>query len=63
MCATNPKVVFQQNKEQKIIIVGDSHARGSAGNVQHNLNGKYRSSSFERPRGNRNTNLLNDGGH
>ena len=39
----------QQSKERKIIIIGDSHARGSASNVKHNLNDNYRSSGFVRP--------------
>jgi hypothetical protein len=29
-----PKDSSQQNKEYKIIIIGDSHARGSASNVE-----------------------------
>jgi hypothetical protein len=44
-----PKRSFQQIKEHKIIIIGDSHARGSASNVKHNLNDNYRSSGFVRP--------------
>jgi len=44
-----PKSSFQQNKENKIIIIGDSHTRGSASNVKYNLNGNYRSSGFVRP--------------
>ena len=44
-----PKSSFQQDKEHKIIIIGNSHAQVSAGNVKHNLNGNYRSSGFVRP--------------
>jgi hypothetical protein len=44
-----PKSSFQQNKEHRIIIIGDNHARGSAGNVKHNRNGNYSSSGFVRP--------------
>jgi hypothetical protein len=38
-----------QNKEHKIVIIGDSHARGSTSNVKHNLNDNYRCSGFVRP--------------
>jgi hypothetical protein len=45
-----PKSISQQNKEHKIIVIGDSHARGSASNVKRNLNdNNYRSSGFVRP--------------
>ena len=44
-----PKNSSQQNEEHKIIIIGDSHARGSASNVKHNLNDNYRSNGFVRP--------------
>jgi hypothetical protein len=50
-----PKSSSQQNKEQKIIIIGDSHARGSTSNVKHNLNDNYRSSGFVRPGANTDT--------
>jgi len=44
-----PKSSSQQNKEHKIIIIGDSHARGSASNVKRNLNdNNFRSSGFVR---------------
>jgi hypothetical protein len=44
-----PKTCSQQNNEHKIIIIGDSHAQGSASNVKHNLSDNYRSSGFVRP--------------
>jgi hypothetical protein len=44
-----PKSISQQHKEHKIIIIGDSHARGSASNVKHNVNDNYRSNGFVRP--------------
>jgi len=44
-----PKSSSQQNREHKIIIIGDNYARGAASNVKHNLNENYRSSSFVRP--------------
>jgi hypothetical protein len=44
-----PKSSSQQNREHKIIITGDSYARGAASNVKHNLNENYRSSGFVRP--------------
>ena len=47
-----PKRSSQQNKEHKIIIIGDSHAQGSASNVKHNFNDNYRSSGFVRPEAN-----------
>jgi hypothetical protein len=43
-----PKSSSQQNKEHKIIIISDSHARGSVSNVKYNLNDNYRSSGFVR---------------
>jgi hypothetical protein len=47
-----PKSSSEQNREHKIIIIGDSYARGAASNVKHNLNKNYRSSGFVRPRAN-----------
>jgi lysophospholipase L1-like esterase len=44
-----PKSSSQQNREHNIIIIGNSHARGAASNVKHNLNDNYRSSGFVRP--------------
>jgi hypothetical protein len=44
-----PKSSSQQNKEHKIVIIGDGHAPGSANNVKHNLNDNYRCSGFVRP--------------
>jgi len=44
-----PKSSSQQNKDHKIIIIGNSHARGSASHVKHNLNDNYRSSGFVKP--------------
>jgi hypothetical protein len=44
-----PKSSSQQNKEHKIVIIDDSHARGSISNVKHNLNDNYRCSGFVRP--------------
>jgi hypothetical protein len=44
-----PKSSFQQNKEHEIVIISDSHARGSASDVKHNLNDNYRCSGFVRP--------------
>jgi len=44
-----PKSSSHQNKEHKIIIIGDSHAQGAASNMKHNLNDNYRSSGFVRP--------------
>ena len=42
-----PESSSQQNREHKIIIIGDCYARGAASNVKHNLNDNYRSSGFE----------------
>jgi len=39
----------QQHKDHKIIIIGDSHARGAASNVQHNLDTTFGSSGFVSP--------------
>jgi hypothetical protein len=50
-----PKSSSQQNREHKIIIIGDSHARGAASNVKHNLKNNYRSSGFVRPGANTDT--------
>ena len=36
----------QQHKDHKIIIIGDSHARGAASNVQHNLDTTFGSNGF-----------------
>jgi len=47
-----PKSSSHQNREHKIIIIGDSHDRGAASNVKHNLNDNCRSSGFVRPGGN-----------
>jgi hypothetical protein len=44
-----PKSSSQQNKGHKIVIIGDSHARGSASNVKNNLNDNYTCSGFVRP--------------
>jgi len=44
-----PKSSSQQYKEHKIIITGDTHARGAASNVKHNVNDNSRSSGFVRP--------------
>ena len=50
-----PKSSSQQNNEHKIIIISNSHARGSASNVKHNLNDNCRSSGFVRPGANKDT--------
>jgi hypothetical protein len=34
----------QSNKEHKIVIIGDSHARGCASNVKHNLKDNFKTS-------------------
>jgi hypothetical protein len=39
----------QQHNDDKIIIIGDSHARGAASNVQHNLNATFDTSGFVNP--------------
>ena len=52
----------QQNKEHEIVIIGDSHARGSASNVKYNLNDNYMSSSFVKPGANM-INLFSTGRH
>jgi hypothetical protein len=39
----------QQNKGHKIVIIGNSHARGCASTVKHNLNDSYKSSGFVKP--------------
>jgi len=44
-----PQSSSQKNREHKIIIIGNSYARGAASNVKHNLNDNYRSSGFVRP--------------
>jgi hypothetical protein len=44
-----------KKNEHKTIITSDSHARGSASNVKHNLNDNYRSSGFVRPGANTDT--------
>jgi hypothetical protein len=36
---------FQQNKDHKIIIIGDSHARGDSSNLQDNLDTKNKQGS------------------
>ena len=41
-----PKSSSQQNRGHKIIIIGNSYARGAASNVKHYLNDNYRSSGF-----------------
>ena len=50
-----PKSSTKQNKEHRIIVIGDGHARGAASNVKHNLNDNYRSSGFVRPVANTDT--------
>jgi len=45
----------QQDKGQKIVIVGDSHARDLARNVKYYLNENYRCSGFVKPGVNINT--------
>jgi hypothetical protein len=35
-----------QNKGHKIVIIGDSHARGCPSNMKHNLNDSYKSSGY-----------------
>jgi len=50
-----PKSSSKQNKEHRIIIIGDSHARGAASIVKHNLNDNYRSTGFVRPGSNTDT--------
>jgi hypothetical protein len=39
----------QQRKEHKIVIIGDSHARGCANNVKINLNRNYKACGFVKP--------------
>ena len=41
-----------QNRGHKIIIIGDSLARGAASNVKHNVDDNCRSSGFVRPAAN-----------
>jgi hypothetical protein len=41
-----PKSSAQQNQGCKIVIIGDSHARGCSGNMKHNLKDSYKSSGF-----------------
>jgi hypothetical protein len=36
----------QQNQGRKIVIIGDSHARGCEGNMKRNLNDSYKTSGF-----------------
>jgi hypothetical protein len=48
-------IINLQNTEHKIVIIGDSHARGSASNVKHNLNDNYKCSGFVRPGANTDT--------
>jgi hypothetical protein len=40
------KSSVQQNQGCKIVIVGDSHARGCAGNIKHNLKDGYKTGGF-----------------
>jgi hypothetical protein len=46
---------FQQNKDHKIIIIGDSHARGASSNLQHNLDTIFGPSGFVNPGANVNS--------
>jgi hypothetical protein len=39
----------QQNQGRKIVIIGDSYARGCAGNMKHNLKVSYKTSGFVKP--------------
>ena len=39
----------QQKEKHRIIIVGDSHAQGSASNLKHNLNNSFGITRFVRP--------------
>ena len=39
----------QQKRKHRIIIVDDSHARGSASNLKHNLNDGFGLTEFARP--------------
>jgi len=50
-----PKSSSKQNKEHRIIVIGDGHARGAVSDVKHNLNDNYRSSGFVRPGANTDT--------
>ena len=45
----------QQIKEHKIIIIGDSHARGASSNLQHNLDTTFGPSGFVSPGANMNS--------
>jgi hypothetical protein len=36
----------EQIQGRKIVIIGDSHPRGCAGNMKHNLKGSYKSGGF-----------------
>jgi hypothetical protein len=38
-----------QNVKQKIVIIGDSHARNSADELQHNIGSTFTVSSFVKP--------------
>jgi hypothetical protein len=40
----------QQNLGCKIVITGNSHVRGRAGNMKHNLKDSHRTSSFVKSR-------------
>jgi len=39
----------QRERKHKIMIVGDSHARGSASNIKHNLNNDFDLNGFVKP--------------
>jgi len=45
----NRKNKAQTNSEHKIMIIGDSHARGLSGNVKNNLDEKYSVCGFVKP--------------
>jgi hypothetical protein len=46
---------MQQKQGYKIMIIGDSHARGCAGNVKHNLSERYKTSCVMKPGATTNT--------
>jgi hypothetical protein len=39
----------QQNQGRKIVTIGNSHARGCANNMKHNLKDSYKTTGFMKP--------------